>query len=177
MPLADALAKRILSHLSRTERAFISYSACMHDRRKTGLAWAATACVTVGLLTFYILPRLWINRGVPPFIPLLVLCFIETPTWFHARPQFVWWLRRTPSSDSLLRHWSISDDLIGQSRLPNWIIQSTVKSRAGRCLLMSRLYRNRRQSDLALESAKRGLKLMPQSQALLRELVLCGQSL
>jgi hypothetical protein len=47
------------------------------------------SCLLAGLLMLFILPRLWTNAGLPLFVPFAVMALVQTPNWFHARPQLV----------------------------------------------------------------------------------------
>lgn len=45
--------------------------------------------ILIGILVLYVLPRNWMNRGIPAFLPFLLIALTVTPTWFNARPQLV----------------------------------------------------------------------------------------
>lgn len=102
-----------------------------------------------------------------------------SPEWTLALHDgwFAWWTRKTELTDAIFKHWSISDDLVSDSKLPAWIIKNTIETRAAKHLLLSRIYREQHKTGAAIEEAEMGLKLLPQSSALQKELALCGQSM
>src|SRR5262249_33621247 len=105
--------------------------------------------------------------------------FMYRPEWtlvLHDG-RFAWWTRTNEQSKDTLRHWSLSDDLIQDSKLPPWIVKNTVESRAAKYLLLARIDREHHKPHQAIQEAELGLKLLPQSSALQKELALCGQSL
>jgi len=56
---------------------------------QSGGLWTVGLCFALiaGFTFLFILPLLWIVRGIPPAIPYLVLMLVLSPHWFNVRPQ------------------------------------------------------------------------------------------
>lgn len=46
-------------------------------------------CLIAGMYYFFLLPSLWIKRGIPPLAAFLLLSLVLSPHWFEVRPQIV----------------------------------------------------------------------------------------
>ncbi|MFX6130480.1 hypothetical protein ABTE95_19750, partial [Acinetobacter baumannii] len=46
-------------------------------------------CLFSGALYLFLLPKIWISKGVPTIVPYLVLPLVLSPHWFNVRPQLV----------------------------------------------------------------------------------------
>ena len=45
------------------------------------------ACIMTGCLYFYLLPSLWMRKGIPPVVPYATLSLVLFSHWFSVRPQ------------------------------------------------------------------------------------------
>lgn len=56
---------------------------------RAGSLWLVGLAINflVGLLVFFILPNNWISRGIPAFLPYILIALSMNPAWFNARPQ------------------------------------------------------------------------------------------
>jgi hypothetical protein len=48
-----------------------------------------TSCVSSAILYLWILPQMWLKRGIPAAVPFFALSLVLTPHWFNIRPQLV----------------------------------------------------------------------------------------
>ncbi len=104
---------------------------------------------------------------------------LASPDWLLALDDGTlgWWLPNTAQSLDNLRQWRLSDDTISSEDLPKWIFDSTVHTRCAKYLVLARLHLMEHDPQRALEAARSGLKLMPQSQDLKTETELCSRLL
>jgi hypothetical protein len=100
---------------------------------------------------------------------------VASPLWQPILDDGVisWWIKQADNHTQTITNWGLADNQVSMAHLPPYIISSTIEFRCAKYLQQAEAYRQLGQMELAKETIAKGLKLMPQAQALLKKEALC----
>lgn len=100
---------------------------------------------------------------------------MASPNWRPVLDDGVlsWWQNQSDSNGQQIINWGLDDTGLSTAHLPPYIISSTIELRCAKYLQLAKTLRKLGQLNAARLAISKGLLLMPQSQALLKEQELC----